>query len=724
MRSPALLAPPAVTLAALGFAAAVAQAVLLREAMAAIGGSELAWGAVLAVWLAAIGAGAWLGSRWGRPRLARFGPLGLLLLTGAAVVLVRAAPALTGIGGGEAATAWRDAWIWAFGVAAPAVAGGWCFPVAAAALAGADGPAAAYAIESAGGMLGGLTFTFLLAPGGAAAAVCVAAGISAAALLLLGGRRAAWFAPAPLLAGLVLAAPAGRALETASWRWSAKPGALADWRETHLQRLELAAGSPAVIYADGRLAASFPEPYGTVPRAHLLMLLHPHPERVLVVGAADGGFVTMLHHPVRRLVAIEEDPGLAAVLPRWLGPPAAAAFADPRFALAAGDPVRLVRRSGGWDLLALTDGDPTTLRRNRTRTVEFFEACRRALAPGGILAVRVGVGDTYLGGAGGRLLAIEAATLARVFPDVVGVPGDEVLLLAGRDRGTVSVDPAALLARWRARGVRDADFDPRTLPLLLDPERGAALQAFIAASRAPVDTARHPRAVLLATALREARGAPALLAAARSLERLAPAVLGAVLAFAAALLVARAAGGAAFGVEAGAVVGLAAMGWWVLLLACWQERVGSVYGEVGALSAAFMAGTVAGAWSARRRPRPGPVTLAGVLAGGTVLSLAIAAGLPLSFPRVAVVALLLAGGALTGAAFPSVARLAGPSTPRRGAGRGFAADEAGAAAAALLVGLVVLPWAGLASGALGLAALGGAAAAALLLVARRARREG
>ncbi|OYV92831.1 MAG: hypothetical protein B7Z68_09590, partial [Acidobacteria bacterium 21-70-11] len=80
-----------VTLLALGFAAAVAQAVLLREAMAAIGGSELAWGSVLAVWLAGIGAGEWLGARRGGASLAAFGPLAVMASTGAAVVLVRAA---------------------------------------------------------------------------------------------------------------------------------------------------------------------------------------------------------------------------------------------------------------------------------------------------------------------------------------------------------------------------------------------------------------------------------------------------------------------------------------------------------------------------------------------------------------------------------------------------------------------------------------------------------
>ncbi len=720
MRPAAAPVVSVVTLLALGFAAAVAQAVLLREAMAAIGGSELAWGSVLAVWLAGIGAGAWLGARHGGAPLAALGPLAVMALTGAAVVLVRAAPVLTAASAGQAATAWGGAWVWTLAVAAPALAGGWCFPAAAAGLAGPGGPALAYALESGGAMLGGLAFTFALAPGGAAAAVCLGAGVCAAALLASRGDR--WLAVAPLLAGLAVAGPAGRGLAHAGWNWSGRLGELASWRETHVQRLELAAGSPAAIYADGRLAASFPDRFGTGERAHLAMLLHPRPARVLLIGAADGAFVSMLRHPVERLVAVEEDPGLAAVLPRWLGPPAASAWTDPRFALEAGDPLRLVRRQSGLDLIVLADGDPTTLRRNRTRTVEFFRACRGALGPGGILAARVGVGDTYLAGAGGRLLAILAATLAQAFPEVMAVPGDDVLLVAGRDSGTVTADPAVLLARWRAQGVRDGEFDPRALPLLVDQARAAPLREFLRAARAPVNTVRHPRAVLLAAALREARGAPPLLGVARALDRHAPAVLGAALAAAAALLLARGVAGAAFGIESGAVVGFASMGWWVLLLACWQETVGSVYGEIGALSAAFMAGTVAGAAGARRWLPAGPATLAGVLGAGAAVSGAIAAGVPLAFPRTVVVPLLVMGGALTGAAFPSVSRLAGGGAPRRGAGRGFAADEAGAAAAALLVGLVVVPSAGLAAGALGIAALEVAAAAALLLAASRRRR--
>ena len=55
----------------LGFATAIAQALLLREAMAAMAGSELAWGSVMALWLVGMGAGSRCGTRWGSDRRLR-----------------------------------------------------------------------------------------------------------------------------------------------------------------------------------------------------------------------------------------------------------------------------------------------------------------------------------------------------------------------------------------------------------------------------------------------------------------------------------------------------------------------------------------------------------------------------------------------------------------------------------------------------------------------------
>ena len=427
----------------------------------------------------------------------------------------------------------------------------------------------------------------------------MAAGVCGAAWLTMGNRRQ--LAALPLLAGIVLVGPADRALAHAGWRFSERLGSLADWRETRMERLELASGRPAALYADGRLAATFPDRYSTVARAHLMMLLHPNPARVAAVGAlADGSVVTMLRHPVARLVAAEEDPGLAAVLPRWFGPPLTDALANPRLTVATGDPLRLIRSGGPWDLVVLADPDPTTLRTNRTRTVEFFRACERALAPGGVLVVRVGVSDTYLGGGGGRLLTVLFATLRAVFPAASAIPGEEVLLVAGRAAAGLAIDPATIAARWRERGIRDPDFDPDVLPLLVDPGRAGSLAEFLWSADAPANTAQHPRAVLLAAALHEARGAPPILTAARALEGCSPLPLVVCLVLVVTVLLICGARRVSLGISSGAVVGFASMGWWLLLLACWQATMGSVYGEVGALRKE--PGMRAG-WRGRRVPR-------------------------------------------------------------------------------------------------------------------------
>jgi hypothetical protein len=68
-----------------------------------------------------------------------------------------------------------------------------------------------------------------------------------------------------------------------------------------------------------------------------------------------------------------------------------------------------------------------------------------------------------------------------------------------------------------------------------------------------------------------------------------------------------------------------------------------------------------------------------------------------------------------------VAALAGGRSSARGVGWGFAADEAGAAFAALAVGLLIVPWAGIAAAGAVIAILEVGAAAALLLSTRRRR---
>lgn len=138
-------------------------------------------------------------------------------------------------------------------------------------------------------------------------------------------------------------------------------------------------------------------------------------------------------------------------------------------------------------------------------------------------------------------------------------------------------------------------------------------------------------------------------------------------------------------------IGAASMTWYLLLLASWQAGRGTVYSEIGALTAVFMAGTTTGSFLSKKRVTRSH--LRWVLLLATILSI-IVGFTPGRTNPLTIVTLLAAGGLLTGAAFPGAALLADDER-RTGAGRAFAADEAGAALAALLIGTVGIPWIGI-----------------------------
>jgi hypothetical protein len=421
----------------------------------------------------------------------------------------------------------------------------------------------------------------------------------------------------------------------------------------------------------------------------------------------------ILQHPVEQLDLVVEDKGLLDLLASRNLLPSLATDAARRRQLRVGEPLQVVKQMGPWDLVILADADPSTLRQHRTRSLEMMQACAAALAPGGVLAMRVGVSDTYLGGTGGRLLAVLFATLRGAFPAVRAIGGEEVWLLAAADAAALDVTPELLASRWEMRQLEDPVFRAEMIEMLMEPERTATLEAFLAGPAVAPTTTRYPRAVLLAAAREEGRAEGAL---GRLLTRAETVLVWPLLA-----LVTLWGGWLVVGglrrrvsrMGVAAAVGFCSMGWWLLLMAAWQGTRGSVYAEVGALGAVFMGGLAAASYLLERKPAVR--WLPAVLGGGIMVSLAIAVGWPWQGGGWWVPPLLLASGVVTGGAFPGFAQLDRPGGGVLGAARGFAADELGAALGAALLGLLALPLMGAFALALMLGGLCLAAAGAVLL---------
>jgi spermidine synthase len=691
----------------LGVATVIAQSILIREAMAAMGGSEVALGLVMALWLSGMSLGSRLGVRIGSPGLAGLLPILTLAAAAAGTVLFRAAPELTGATAGESLTTWFAVWLWAAAILPAAISGGVAFPILAGSL-GRAGAGRAYAIEAIGALAGGLALTYGLVRFGSAASLLVAVGAIGFVQLWPSQR---------ILAALLIAVcvatttPTAHRLADATWRWSGRPDALGAWAETRHQRLEVSAGTPAALYADGRLQSSYPDPYSVLPRAHLIMLLHPDPRRVFTVGcAADGSFEAMIGHQPEDLLIVEEDPQLLSFLERWYGADYRRALHHPAVRLSNAGPLKALNRASDLDLIVLADGDPTTLRANRTRTLEFFRRCRTALGPTGVLVLALGIPDTYLGGTAGEYLATVTSTVKRVFPKVAAVPGERILLVAGGPDARVSVDEEELERRLQRRPGASTELPAAMLAWLVDPTRQRDLTAVVAAADSAPNTVDHPRAVALAATLHEARSRVLLTRAPDGLRDRGPRLMIWVLAAVAAFLVAASVGSSrrVRAVATAWVVGATSMGWWLMLLAIWQATRGAIFAEVGALTGLAMAGIAVGGRLGLRSERPAG-TLPVIVGAGVAVSLLIAAGIPLRAPGVLVPVFLALAGILTGAAFPGLGALAGGGSTRRGAGVAYAADELGAALAALIIGTAAIPWFGMSWSALGLAGLGLAA---------------
>jgi len=141
------------------------------------------------------------------------------------------------------------------------------------------------------------------------------------------------------------------------------------------------------------------------------LLWRPSPHRVYVVGLGGGRIPAVLghHFPDARIDCTEVDPEVIAVAARFFG-------------VVAGEQLRILlqdgrefleRReaAGPYDVIVV---DAFTGRGSgvaRLATLEFFAACRRQLAPGGVLVLSVLPGDPW----GDRKLAAVGASFLRAF---------------------------------------------------------------------------------------------------------------------------------------------------------------------------------------------------------------------------------------------------------------------------------------------------------------------
>ena len=120
---------------------------------------------------------------------------------------------------------------------------------------------------------------------------------------------------------------------------------------------------------------------------HPALMLHPDPEKVLIIGGGDGGVAREVarHKCVKHIDQCEID-GRVVELCRQYIPSMACGFDDPRMHLTIGDGLAFVRAcSCEYDVIIVDSTDPVGPGEVLFGK-DFYQSVRKALKPGGVVA--------------------------------------------------------------------------------------------------------------------------------------------------------------------------------------------------------------------------------------------------------------------------------------------------------------------------------------------------
>ncbi|MBO6037886.1 MAG: polyamine aminopropyltransferase [Acetobacter sp.] len=127
---------------------------------------------------------------------------------------------------------------------------------------------------------------------------------------------------------------------------------------------------------------------------HVPLFTHPYPEKVLIIGAGDGGVLRRVleHTSVEKAVMVEIDGAVVELSKQYLPSIAQDAWNDPRAEVIIGDGIDYVTKAadGSFDVIIVDSTDPIGVG-EVLFTDSFYQHCARVLSSHGIIVNQCGV---------------------------------------------------------------------------------------------------------------------------------------------------------------------------------------------------------------------------------------------------------------------------------------------------------------------------------------------
>ncbi|MGD0277795.1 MAG: hypothetical protein ABSC11_00655 [Smithella sp.] len=416
-------------LLAIGFTSILGQVVLLRELNVSFYGIELIYLLALGIWLFWTAIGAVIGRRIKSPSqndiTALFIIFGIVLPLD--IVFIRSSRLIFGGIPGAYLTFFQQLIVLVISILPAGLLSGLLFQWTAKAYVAAGRTlAVACALESAGGLLGGLFSTLFLMWGlrnCSIAFVCALISVITP-LIVLKKSEISHLRFAAIILVCIFLALLGKAssLDRLMTVWD-HPNLLESVDSPYGRITVTRLYNQTSVFENDAL--SF-ETEGTDAEyfCHLAALQHPDPQSVLILGGGIEGIVREIaKYKPKQIDYVELNPVMLNLVTQYLPADIRKSLREPNVHIIFADPRQYLKKSDTYDLILVGMPEPASGQANRFFTQEFFEQCAAKLKSGGILGFKLRTAENLWTKSLTRRNASIYSALQSVFPEVLFLPG-------------------------------------------------------------------------------------------------------------------------------------------------------------------------------------------------------------------------------------------------------------------------------------------------------------
>ncbi len=484
------------SLAAIGFISILGQVVLLRELNVSFYGVELIYLLALGIWLLCTAMGVVAGHWFKFPSLKHIA--GIFILFGMIlpldIVFIRASRMIFGGIPGAYLTFFQQFVIAIISILPSSFLSGLLFQWSAKTYVATNRTlASAYAIESLGGIIGGLFSTLFLMWGLnnlSTAILCALCSIITSLVVMRTTSKSYMRWIAFILICVFLALLGKSSLLDRRMTMLNHPNVLQSVDSPYGRITVTKLYNQISVFENDALAF---ETEGTNAEyfSHLAALQHADPQKILILGGGIEGIIGEIAKYQPTLIDyVELNPTMLNIVTKYLPDDIRNSLHAPNVNIIFGDPRQFLKKSGKYDLILVGMPQPTSGQANRFYTREFFEQSSAKLNSGGILGFRLLSAENLWTLPQTKLNTSIYSALQFVFPHTLFLPGATNIVTASR--APLPSTPEVMSSRLRDKKIDTKLISSNYIKYLFTNDRFVAIKDALNKRIAPPNTDTRP----------------------------------------------------------------------------------------------------------------------------------------------------------------------------------------------------------------------------------------